>query len=135
MGYAAENRKRAVWNKARPVLCRPCDPWWDAQEWRLDDWGNLIRFRDYGNRNSLFGWEIDHVVPQALDGPSTFWNERPLHWLVNARRGADLAAVVAEGRRSRAISQLARVIAESQQQLPQWSAMSGLAHPRPSWLR
>ena len=92
MNYAAEARKAAVWMEARPIQG------WSSWEWRRDDEGNVIRFSAYGDRASEHGWEIDHVVPRACDGPSAPWNERPLHWRANVQRGGSrLAEVLALG--------------------------------------
>lgn len=115
MYVAAEARRAAVWTKARLLYG------WDPREWRLDDYGNRIRFSDYGNRSSEYGWEIDHVIPRAMDGPSAFWNERPLHWRANARRSA---------------SPLAEVLALAQQSIPQRPAMPGTpTRPDVPWRR
>jgi len=38
-----------------------------ATLWRRDAYGNALCYSDYGNRNSQYGWEIDHYpVPAAL---------------------------------------------------------------------
>lgn len=81
MDYYA-TRRVAVWLKGRPI------PGWTPWEWRWDDEGNPIAFSAYGDRNSPYGWEIDHVVPVAWGGRSALENERPLHWRANVRRGA-----------------------------------------------
>ena len=52
-------RKCVAWNRARPVPGR------DARTWRLDDYGRPIRFDDYGDRGSVYGWEVDHIIPLA----------------------------------------------------------------------
>jgi hypothetical protein len=67
----------AIWSKGRTL------PQYDSRCWRVDDYGYLIRLDDYGNRNSPYGWEIDHIVP---DGPDYFFNLRPLNWIVNVKR-------------------------------------------------
>lgn len=76
----SESRVLAVWRKGRQVLGA------DQALWRLDVYGNWILFAQYGNRNSEYGWEIDHIWPDALGGPDELWNLRPLHWRTNARR-------------------------------------------------
>lgn len=86
-----------------------------------DDEGNVTSFSSYGDRGSAFGWEVDHVVPRAWDGPSRLGNERPLHWRTNARRP---------------VSQLAMIVALGQQSLAQRPPMSGAsAYPSPPWCR
>ena len=69
-----------VWLKATPI------PGYDESIWRLDDYGIRIRFDAYGDRNSIYGWEYDHIIPVADDGPDDLSNIRPLHWRANARR-------------------------------------------------
>jgi len=73
--------KELVWNKARRVL------YGDPDEVRQDDYGNEIHRREYGNRHSEFGWEIDHITPLSADGINDISNLRALHWRTNLRRG------------------------------------------------
>lgn len=69
-----------VWQKATPI------PGYNEDEWRLDAYGNPIRFEAYGDRRSKFGWEHDHIIPLADGGPDTLSNLRPLQWEANVRR-------------------------------------------------
>lgn len=53
------NRKiiKQVWEKAIPQLnCNSCQV-------RKDTCGAWIVSGDYGNRDSEYGWEIDHIIP------------------------------------------------------------------------
>ncbi|MBY3255603.1 HNH endonuclease [Rhizobium laguerreae] len=60
----------------------------DPREWRNDAHGRLIRFSDYGRRDSDYGWELDHYpVPKALGGSDDLSNIRALHWRGNAVHG------------------------------------------------
>ena len=70
----------AVWTKGTTIP--GCDP----AHWRLDDDGSVISFMEHGNRHSLYGWEIDHILPAALGGSDEIGNLRPLHWITNAGR-------------------------------------------------
>ena len=70
----------AVWKKGTLVGGLSSD------YWRRDDFGNLIFFGDYGNRDSNHGWEIDHIVPIAKNGSNDLSNLRPLHWKANVER-------------------------------------------------
>lgn len=78
---AGPPEKTAVWSKGRPLLLN------DPAEWRLDDVGNIIRFSHYGDRDSIHGWEIDHIVPVSKGGSDDISNKRPLHWQANASKG------------------------------------------------
>ena len=55
-------------------------------------------YDDFGDRESLFGWEIDHIYPASKLKERTdvspeeidnIDNLRPLHWKNNASKGAD----------------------------------------------
>ena len=76
-----DRRKLVAWNHAALIPGR------DGNEWRMDDYGCRIRFSDYGDRESDFGWEIDHIVPLARGGLDIDSNLRALYWAVNASRG------------------------------------------------
>jgi hypothetical protein len=78
MDWAESLIKKLVWYKASPV------PGLDPIEWRRDAFNNLIRYSDYGNRQSDYGWEIDHIDP---NGGEHLGNFQPLHWLSNVRKG------------------------------------------------
>ena len=73
----------AVWSKALVV------DGIDANVMRQDYAGAWIRFTDYGNRNSQFGWEIDHLKPLAQQGDESIKNYLPLQWQNNVRKGDD----------------------------------------------
>ena len=48
--------------------------------WRKDDCSAWIKYDEYGNRDSRFGWEVDHIDPHGGDRID---NMRPLHWKNN----------------------------------------------------
>ncbi len=68
------------WNQCRTI------PNYDPNEWRYDDLGNLIRLQNYGDRQSQYGWEIDHRIPLARGGTDDRSNIRALHWQANAQK-------------------------------------------------
>lgn len=66
-----------VWSKGKII------PGNDPRFWRQDQCGAWIGRKFYGNRNSQYGWEIDHITPGDDDNIS---NLRPLQWSNNAER-------------------------------------------------
>lgn len=69
-----------VWQKATSV------PGSNPGAYRRDTCGSWIAWKDYGNRNSQHGWEVDHIVSVASGGSDFLSNLRPLHWKNNARK-------------------------------------------------
>jgi|GEM_PF-1681028 len=63
-----------VWSKGQTV------PGFDHSSWRKDVCGALMRWDNYGDRNSPYGWEIDHINPHGGDSPG---NLQPLQWQNN----------------------------------------------------
>ena len=51
-----------VWRKATEITDV------DSAIFRQDYAGAWIRYADYGNRNSQYGWEIDHLKPLSQGG-------------------------------------------------------------------
>jgi hypothetical protein len=47
-----------------------------------------MNFQKYGDRNSQYGWEIDHITSQDHGGSDAPSNLRPLQWENNASKGA-----------------------------------------------
>jgi len=76
--------KVAVWLNAEPVAGR------DIRHWRKDPCGGLMRWRDYGNCKSKWGWEVDHVMPVTMGGTDAIDNLQALHWKNNRAKGDSL---------------------------------------------
>ena len=90
---AIESKKLAVWNKGIPIFQNGRH--FDPAVWRHDTNGNVIRFSDYGDRNSQFGWEMDHwPIPASLGGGGDLSNLRPLHCVANASHGGLLGGLL-----------------------------------------
>ena len=67
----------------------------DPDEWRRDASGAIIKRSSYGRDDELYGWEVDHIVPQSLlednDVPDDLIDDdknlRPLNWNNNKSKG------------------------------------------------
>ena len=85
---ATYEEKLAAWNKATPIIG------YNSAIWRRDDFGWVIGWAHYGNRDSDYGWELDHVRPTALGGLETTSNIRAPHWRNNVRLGGLLGGAL-----------------------------------------
>ena len=74
-----EDLKRAAWGRTSPVQGQM-----NSWEFRKDCLGNLIRYADFGNRHSPFGWELEYITAMLSAGTSPD-NVQALHWKANAR--------------------------------------------------
>ena len=69
-----------VWQKGFVI------PGYDPAQWRRDAYGHALSFAAYGDRSSVYGWEMAPVDPVAEGGTDAPGTLRPLHWTANARR-------------------------------------------------
>lgn len=70
-----------VWEKGRII------PNYNPELFRQDVAGAWIIREQYGNTDSMFGWEIEHIYPQALGGTDELFNLRPMQWMNNRSKG------------------------------------------------
>ncbi|MEQ8755271.1 MAG: HNH endonuclease signature motif containing protein [Coleofasciculus sp. G1-WW12-02] len=75
-------RIQGIWEKAYIV------PGYNPRVWRIDQCRTWIKRDEYGNRQSPYGWEMDHIIPKSKGGSDHLFNLRPLQWYNNARRQA-----------------------------------------------
>ncbi|MBU0634372.1 MAG: HNH endonuclease [Candidatus Omnitrophica bacterium] len=92
MGFS-EYTIQKVWEKGKVVSGN------DPNVWRKDQCEAWMGRAYYGNRNSQYGWEIDHITPVSEGGGDEFSNLRPLQWENNASKQAGrlTCAVTASG--------------------------------------
>lgn len=85
-----DHQKRSdVWHKGQPI------PGVDPNVARKDSCGATIHWTHYGNRDSRYGWEVDHIKAEANGGTDDLWNLQPLQWQNNVAKGdGPLACVV-----------------------------------------
>lgn len=80
MANFSDDTVQKVWEKGTVV------PNNNPAVWRKDHCGAWINRNQYGNRNSDWGWEIDHITLESNGGSDNLSNLRPLQWENNASR-------------------------------------------------
>ena len=74
---------KAVWNKGIIV------PGYDSTKYRKDIAGAWMIYTMYGEAESDYGWEIDHIHPKSMMGSDFISNLQPLQWQNNRSKGDD----------------------------------------------
>ena len=62
----------------------------DPDVFRKDVCGAWMKFDQHGDRDAKYGWEVDHIKPEAHDGTDELSNLQPLHWKNNVEKGDSL---------------------------------------------
>ncbi len=85
-----------VWKKGNVVSG------YNEAKYRKDACGAWMMYDKYGNRDSPFGWEIDHIIPKSKGGDDVLSNYRPLQWKNNASKqdGRLSCVIVSSGDRN-----------------------------------
>lgn len=63
--------------------------------YRQDFSGAWIARNAYADRESIFGWEYDHVYPKSKGGTNEEVNLRPINWQNNLSKGDNYPEYVA----------------------------------------
>lgn len=110
-----EKMKVKVWEKAKKI------DGYNSNMIRQDMCGAWIVYEEYGNRESSYGWEIDHTYPISMGGDDNEANLRPMNWQNNMSKGDDypiyLAAVSAEGNENVEMPNYMRINEKIQEEL------------------
>lgn len=92
--YSDQEIKR-IWDEKGIVV-----DGYDKDMYRKDAAGAWIAFNMFGNKDSVLGWEVDHIWPKSKGGGEHFENLRPMNWRNNESKSDDYpnykTAVVAE---------------------------------------
>ena|SRR3990167_3358450 len=93
MNFTQEQLKQ-IWFKAESAGAEN-----DQKGFRKDKCEAWIKWSEYGNRNSQYGWEVDHIIPSENGGSDAISNLRALHWKNNASKsdGRLVCVVVSKG--------------------------------------
>jgi hypothetical protein len=80
MSNYSEKQLNEVWEKAKAGNQGTKD------EWRKDYAGAWINRNKYGDHDSSYGWDVDHIKPTSKNGPDNITNWVPLQWENNLKK-------------------------------------------------
>ncbi len=80
----SDNEVQKVWEKGYEISGL------DRKVWQEDSMGNKIKRDEYGNRDSDYGWEIDHIHPKSKGGGDELSNLQPLQWEANMKKSDEI---------------------------------------------
>jgi hypothetical protein len=63
-----------VWKKGEIVKS------FTKEKYRKDIAGAWMVRSEYGNQDSIYGWQIDHKIPSAKKGSHSICNLQPMQW-------------------------------------------------------
>lgn len=82
--YISKDLILSVWNKWIII------PWYDPNIFRNDRFGSTMKFNDYGKTDTIYWWEIDHIIPIEHWWTDHLINLQPLQWLNNRKKSDNL---------------------------------------------
>jgi hypothetical protein len=92
--FSTHARRASAWEQALRI------PGCDKAEWRCDAQGRVIRWSDYGDRLSGYGWTIDRTRGEGwLASALGVVKSKPIHMHEADPFGAEPRGSVARGRR------------------------------------
>ena len=71
--------KELVWKEADILADK------DPNMWRIDPCGACINWREF-NKKTKYGWNVDHILPQAKGGTYHIFNLCAMHWKNNMNK-------------------------------------------------
>ena len=82
MANFSRDIRQKVFNKGKTIRGK------DPALRRKDKFGDEIYWAAYGNTNSKYGWDIDHIKSIHKGGTNKLNNLQPLHWKNNRKKGS-----------------------------------------------